>query len=166
MLGYMSAANAKVFQNCFSAVQFLIGEYAVEVYSYSETEGWFHSGNGKSRVYKEDNVIFENLQVTKENVFIHFQNTMVVNSETNNYKLMSLDLVEGRIDTYLGSENKGVLTFLNGENTKGLDKPKYLFKLIYKELSSSTVSLIIGCSKDDGKTWLPFVKNLYNRIAS
>jgi|GEM_PF-3858017 len=163
MLGYMSAVNAKAFQNRFSDIRFLLGDFRVEVYSYRESEGWYHSGQGESKIYIEDNVMFESLQLTKEHTIVHIQNTIVFDHPSNQYKLMSLDLAEGSIDTYQGVEKAGVLTFHNYKDPKVSSHVEYVFKLIYKEISDNTLSLIIGCSKDQGKTWLPFVKNLYHR---
>jgi len=166
MLGYMSTINKETLNNRFSKIHYLIGDFNVVVYSSMPSSGWIKSGEGSASYNFEDTFITEKIKLVKENSIITMDNTIGCDLEKNTFKLFTLDTDSGKMDVFKGSVNEGILTFCNltsGLKDENEPEESYCFKLIYKQLSELENELVVGCSKDNGKTWFPFLKNHYKR---
>ncbi|MDY7396388.1 hypothetical protein UMM65_14145 [Aureibaculum sp. 2210JD6-5] len=152
--------------NRFSKISFLVGSYTIEVYSYSLAEGWVKSGEGSSECLIKDTFITEKVKLNKENCIVNLSNTIGCDLLDDSFRLLSLDIPLGSIDVYKGKIENDTLIFTNlDSDTKAKSKSgeEVSFKLIYKALSASENELVVGYTKDKGKTWCPFVKNVYIR---
>ncbi len=166
MLGYMSTVNKEVLNNRFSKIHYLIGEFDVVVYSSMPSSGWIKTGSGSAIFSLENTFITEKVKLTNENSIITMDNTIGCDHEKDSFRLFALDVGLGNMNVFKGTILDGILTFCSLES--GLkDRNEYddslCFKLIYKQLSEFENELVVGCSKDNGKTWFPFLKNNYKR---
>lgn len=153
--------------NRFSNISFLVGSYDIEVFSYTLAKGWVKSGAGNSECLIKDTFITEKVKLNKENCIVNLSNTIGCDVLDDTFRLLSLDIPLGSIDVYKGNFENGTLIFTNLDSdtkTKSRTGEELSFKLIYKALSSTENELVVGYTKDKGKTWCPFVKNVYSRL--
>ena len=166
MLGYVSAIDNIILNNRFSKIHYLIGDYDVTVYSSILSQGWVNTGSGSANFSLGDTFITEKIKLTNKNNSITMSNTIGCDDEKDSFKLVALDIGLGKMNVFKGSILDGILIFCSVESDlKNEDKHEELlcFKLIYKKLSDFENELVVGCSKDKGKTWYPFLKNNYKR---
>jgi len=166
MLGYVSAIDNKILNDRFNKIHYLIGDYDVTVYSSILSQGWVNSGSGSASFLLGDTFITEKVKLTNKNNIITMSNTIGCDEEKDSFKLVALDIGLGKMNVFTGSILHGILTFCSLESDlKNEDKSEDVlcFKLIYKKLSDLENELVVGCSKDNGKTWYPFLKNNYKR---
>lgn len=166
MLSYIPTITDDEISNRFSNIGFLIGNYDVKVYSYDLSKGWVISGSGASICSEEDTFITEKVKLNKEYCKINLSNTIAYDLHENSFRLLSLDNTSGHIDVYKGKFENETLLFTNLDSeskTKNKSGEEISFKLIYKALSDLENELVVGLTKDHGKTWCPFVKNIYTR---
>lgn len=166
MLGYMSTINKMVLNNRFGKIHYLIGNFDVTVYSSMPSSGWVKTGSGSASFSFEKTFITEKVKLTNENSIINLNNTIGCDLEKDSFRLFALDIVLGKMDVFKGAVFDGMLTFCNVESElKNVDIHNEVlhYKLIYKQLSELENELIVGCSKDNGMTWFPFLKNYYKR---
>ncbi|TDA90219.1 hypothetical protein E0702_16405 [Halomonas marinisediminis] len=79
---------------------------------------------------------------------------------------MSFDKTLGSVDVYTGTISNETIIFNNLDSeykTKNKLGEDISFKLIYKRLSATENELVVGYTKNKGRTWFPFVKNIYTR---
>lgn len=166
MLGYMSTVNKEVLNSRFCKIHYLIGDFDVVVYSSMPSSGWVKTGSGSAIFSLENTFITEKVKLTNENSIITMDNTIGCDLERNTFKLFTLDIGLGNMNVFKGTILDGILTFCSIDsglkNRDGYDD-SLCFKLIYKQLSEFENELVVGCSKDNGKTWFPFLKNNYKR---
>lgn len=167
MLSYLPTFTEDEISNRFNNIVFLVGNYNVHVYSYNLVKGWIISGSGESSCRIEDSFITEKIKLNKESCKVNLNNTIGYDVLDNSFRLLSLDNPSGTIDVYKGAIEDDTLIFTNLESdTKTTNNigEEISFKLIYKSLSASKNQLVVGYTKDKGRTWCPFVKNIYTRI--
>ncbi|MCF6349316.1 MAG: hypothetical protein L3J20_13660 [Flavobacteriaceae bacterium] len=166
MLGYASTVNKEVLNNSFSKIHYLIGDFNVAVYSSMLSSGWIKTGEGTASYRFENTFITEKINLVKENSIITMDNTIGYDLEKNTFKLFTLDIGLGNMNVFKGTILDGILTFCSIDSgLKNRDEydDSLCFKLIYKQLSEFENELVVGYSKDNGKTWFPFLKNNYKR---
>ena len=166
MLGYVSAIDNKILNDRFNKIHYLIGDYDVTVFSSILSQGWVTTGNGSASFSMGDTFITEKAKLTNKNSIITMNNTIGCDVDNDSFKLFALDIGLGKMNVFKGSILDGILTFCSVESDlKNEDKyeEELCFKLIYKQLSDLENELVVGCSKDNGKTWYPFLKNNYKR---
>ena len=132
------------------------------LHSYAELLGWVQSGHGVSEISFEENVLVETIKIRRDDKNSSLQNTIASELQSNRFKLMSLNMAEGSLETYTGVEENGVLTVCNSDGLTQEER-NFCYKLRYREIAKGSFELIIGRSKDAGKTWVPYVKNIYRR---
>lgn len=166
MLGYTSTAKREFIDSRYAKVRFLIGDYHVQAFNSNPSKGWYKSGSGTANFIFSETFIKEKVNIKKEGGLISMDNTIGFHTENELLNMHTLDLNSGIMDIYKGQVYEGLLTFNNLESSLKA-KNKYgvwlTFKLIYKQLSILENELVVGCSKDNGSTWVPFLKNLYRR---
>ena len=153
--------------NRFNSISFLVGSYDIEVFSYILSKGWVKSGVGSSDCIIKDTFVTEKVKLNKENCIVNLSNTIGCDVLDDTFRLLSLDIPLSSIDVYKGKIENETLIFTNlDSDTKAKSKigEELSFKLIYKALSGTENELVVGYTKDKGKTWCPFVKNVYKRI--
>lgn len=166
MLGYMSTINKEILNNHFSKIHYLIGEFDVVVYSSILSSGWIKTGEGTASYRFKNTFITEKIKLVKEDGVITMNNTIGCDLEKNTFKLFTLDVDSGKMDVFKGNILDGVLILCSidsGLKNQNEYDNSLRFKLIYKQLSEFENELVVGCSKDNGKTWFPFLKNNYKR---
>ncbi|MDX5585464.1 MAG: DUF1579 family protein [Aureibaculum sp.] len=167
MLGYMPTLNNEVLNDRFDRIEYLIGDFTLVVYSaFRESLGWVKSGEGSSSVIYENSFITENVEMIKNNNKITMHNTLAYNLEKDTFKLLTLGNNTGEMDVFNGVISDKVLTFCSIQPEMKMDKEDdetLCIKLIYKRISEIENELIVGSSKDKGKTWQPFLKTVYKR---
>jgi hypothetical protein len=167
MLGYMPTFKDKVLNGRFDKIQYLIGDFSLVVYSaFQESLGWVKSGEGSSSIIYENSFITENVEVIKNNNKITMQNTLAYNSEKDAFKLLTLGNNTGEMDVFNGVISDEVLIFCSTQPEMRMgneDDGSLCIKLIYKRISEIENELVVGSSKDKGKTWRPFLKTVYKR---
>jgi len=167
MLGYMPTITDNVLSDRFDKIQYLIGDFTLDVYSaIQESLGWMKTGEGSSIVTYENSFITENVEVINENNKISIHNTLACNVDNDTFKLLTLGNNTGQMDVYNGVISDEVLTFCNVEPELIIDKEddnSLCIKFIYKRISEIENELIVGSSKDKGKTWQPYLKTVYKR---
>lgn len=147
-----------------SNLYFLIGDYDVKAYNSIDHRAWIESGNGTANYTLEDKFLIEKVEIFKKDMTISMHNTIGRDSEKESFHMQTLDITSGIMDIYKGDITDNVLIFTNIDstiNTKNEDSLS--FKLIYKQLSNAENELIVGCSRDNGKTWFPYIKNHYRK---
>ena len=166
MLGYMSSINKEVLNDRFNTIHYLLGDFDVIVYSSLPSKGWIEAGKGSASYQLEDTFITEKIRLVKEHRIITMNNTIGCDAERDTFRLFTLDTDIGAMNVFKGSILDNILIFNNIESDikiKNEFGDCYAFKLIYKQLSELENELVVGCSKDNGKTWFPFLKNRYLR---
>lgn len=166
MLEYTSIVKKGILHDRLDRLRFLIGNFKVTAYDSVSSKGWFKTGYGSANFSLEDTFIKEKVNITRGTDIIRMENTIGCDIEKNSFKMQTLDINSGVMDIYRGFLIDRVLTFNNidsGIRTKNEYDEWFSFKLIYKQISPSENELIIGCSKDNGKTWFPFLKNYYKK---
>jgi len=164
MLGYMSTIAKDALNDHYSKLRFLLGEYDVVAYNSVDHRAWVVSGNGTANYTLEDKFIVEKVEIFRQDITISMHNTIGRDSKKESFHMQTLDISSGIMDIYQGDIKGNVLTFHNIESTINAKNEDSLnFKLIYKQLSNTENELIVGCSRDNGKTWFPFLKNHYKK---
>jgi len=166
MLDYMSTINKEVLNNRFSKIRYLIGNFDVVVYSYMSSIGWVKTGSGSASFSLENTFITEKVKLLNENSVITMNNTIGCDLEKDSFRLFALDIGLGKMDVFKGAILEGRLTFCSVDSDlkqKDMYQDVLCYKLMYKQLSELENELVVGCSKDNGKTWFPFLKNYYKR---
>ena len=167
MLGYMPTITDDVINHRFDKIRYLIGDFSLVVYSsIQESLGWIKTGEGQSSITYDNSFINEKVELTKENCIITMNNTIGGDAEKDSFKMLALDIALGSMDVFNGGISNEVLTFCNIEPDMKTEKEfedSSCFKLIYKRISAAENELIVGCSKDKGKTWHPYLKTVYKR---
>lgn len=164
MLGYISTNDSKVSSAGLHRINYLIGEFNVLVYLY-QSDVWTEVGKGISSISASDKLVSEKIEIKRGDKLISMNNTFGHES-LEDYKMLALDLTSGSMDVYKGKIQDEKLIFCN---TDSPSKPvnvlgnAYTFKLIYNQLSEQENQVVIGRSKDAGKTWIPYLKSLYKR---
>jgi len=167
MLGYMPTINNEVLSDRFDKIRYLIGDYKLVVYSaFQESLGWVKTGEGSSSVIYENSFITENVEVIKNNNKITMHNTLAYNVGKDTFKLLTLGNNTGEMDVFNGVISDELLTFCSIQQemkTDNEDDGSLCIKLIYKRISEIENELVVGSSKDKGKTWRPILKTVYKR---
>lgn len=166
MLGTISTISKRSVANQFDKIRFLIGDFHVTAFNSDASKGWFQSGQGKASFILEDTFITEKVEIIRENESFVMNNTLGCDQEKDSYNMQTLNISSGNMDIFRGAIQNGVLLLTNESSElkmKNDNGDLLQFKLIYKQLSLSENELIIGCSKDNGDTWIPLLKNLYKR---
>lgn len=162
MLGYSPTIDQNVLDNPLSHLYFLIGDYDVIAYNSLEHRAWVESGKGTASYTLEDKFLIEKVEIFRNDMVISMHNTIGKNSEKESFHMQTLDITSGIMDIYRGDIKDNVLTFNNIDSTiNSKNEDSLNFKLIYKQLSNSENELIVGFSRDNGKTWFPYLKNKY-----
>ena len=168
MLGYMPTINTDLLNDRFEKVRHLTGDFHLVVYnSIQHTLGWVKTGEGSSSITYDNSFIKEIVKVTMGAKRINMNNTLACDIVEDSYKLMTSDDTTGIMDVYQGNISEGILTFCNTSSEKertNENEDSFCLKLIYKRISSKENELIVGRSKDKGKTWFPHIKTVYKRI--
>ena len=162
----MSTINKEVLNDRFNMIRYLIGDFDVQVFSSLPTKGWVQTGEGSASYHLEDTFILEKTRLVKENRIITMNNTIGCDTEKDTFRLFTLDTDIGAMNVFKGNVIDNILIFNNIESDIKIKNEYgdcYAFKLIYKQLSELENELVVGCSKDEGKTWFPFLKNRYLR---
>lgn len=163
----MPTFKDEVLNGRFDKIRYLIGDFSLVVYSaFQESLGWVKSGEGSSSIIYENSFITENVEVIKNNNKITMQNTVAYNSEKDAFKLLTLGNNTGEMDVFNGVISDEVLIFCSIQpemRTDNEDDGSLCIKLIYKRISEIENELVVGSSKDKGKTWRPFLKTVYKR---
>lgn len=163
----MPAYKDEVLNGRFDKIRYLIGDFTLVVYSaFQESLGWVKTGEGSSSIIYENLFITENVEVIKNNNKITMQNTVAYNSEKDAFKLLTLGNNTGEMDVFNGVISDEVLIFSSIQpemRTDNEDDGSLCIKLIYKRISEIENELVVGSSKDKGKTWRPFLKTVYKR---
>jgi hypothetical protein len=148
----------------YSKLRFLIGEFDVVAYNSLEHRAWVESGKGTANYTLEDKFLIEKVEIFRKDVSISMHNTIGRDSEKESFHMQTLDISSGIMDIYKGDINNNVLTFHNIDSTINTqNKDSLNFKLIYKQLSNTENELIVGWSRDNGKTWFPYLKNHFKK---
>ena len=167
MLGYMPTIADDVLIDRFDKIRYLIGDFSLVVYSaIQESLGWVKTGEGRSSITYDNSFIKEKVELTKENCVIIMNNTIGGDAEKDSFKMLALDVALGSMDVFNGGISNELLTFCSVESDMKIEndhEDSFCFKLIYKRISEAENELIVGCSKDKGKTWLPYLKTVYKR---
>ena len=167
MLGYMPTINYDLLNDRFDKIRFLIGDFNLDIYSAIQHNlGWIKTGEGISSLIYDSSFISENVDLFKENKKICMNNTLACDTEIDTFKLLTLSNNTGLMDVYKGNIAEGILTFCNVEaatQTETENEDSNCFKLMYKQLSVHKNELVVGYSKDKGKTWFPYLKTVYKR---
>ena len=166
MLGYMSTIAKDTLNDRYAKLRFLIGEYDVVTYSSAEDNAWVRAGKGSAKYSIENTFITENVEIFRKNDIISMHNTIGCDVEKESFNMQTLDYTSGIMDTYRGSVINEMLVFCNkSSDIKTINEfgNSFSFKLIYKQLSLIENELIVGYSKDNCKTWSPYIKNIYKR---
>jgi len=164
MLGYISTSDSKISSIGLHRINYLIGEFNVLVYLY-KADLWIKIGSGVSSISSSDKLVSEKIEIINGDELISMNNTFGHES-SDDYKMLALDLTSGTMDVYKGKILDEKLIFSNsdfGSNSKSIQGIDYSFKLIYNQLSQEENQVVIGRSKDDGKTWIPYLKSIYRR---
>ena len=93
-------------------------------------------------------------------------NTIGCDVEKESFNMQTLDYTSGIMGIYRGNFMNEKLVFCNkSSDIKTINEfgDLFSFKLIYKQLSLTENELIVGYSKDNCKTWSPYIKNVYTR---
>ncbi len=162
----MSTIDNEVLTHRFSKIRYLIGDFNVKMYRSSASGEWIQAGNGSAGYRLTANFITEKIELLHGSRRILMHNTLGCDSKKDAFRLFTLDMNLGVMDVFEGTVSEDILIFTNlesGIKTKTSYGEYFAFKLIYKQLSERNNELIIGCSKDNGKTWFPFLKNCYER---
>ena len=166
MLGYISAIAKDTLNDRYSKLHFLIGEYTVVAYNFVESSVWVKAGQGKASYSLTDAFITEDVEIYNKNSVITMHNTIGSNIEKDAFNMQTLDYSSGLMDIYKGSIINERLVFCNKTSeikTSNEFGDSFNFKLIYKQLSLTENELVVGYSKDNGKTWVPYIKNIFIR---
>lgn len=164
MLGYLSTNDSNISSVGLHRINYLIGEFNVLVYMY-QSDFWTKVGSGVSSISTSDKLVTEKIEIVKGDELISMNNTFGHES-SEDYKMLTLDLTSGTMDVYKGKILGEKLVFCNSESS---GKPAnsfgetYTFKLIYNQISEEENQVVIGRSKDEGKTWVPYLKSVYKR---
>ena len=162
----MSATAKDTLNDRYTKLGFLIGEYDVMAYNSLESSAWIESGRGTATYALAEAFITENVEIYKNDSTIVMHNTIGCDIEKDAFNMQTLDYNSGLMDIYEGSITNGILVFCNrNSKIKTTDEfgDSFCFKLIYKQLSITQNELVVGYSKDNGKTWIPYIKNIYHR---
>ena len=167
MLGYMPTITDDVLKGRFDKIRYLIGDFSLVVYSaIQESLSWVKTGEGRSSITYDNSFIKEKVELTKEKCVIIMNNTIGGDAEKDSFKMLALDVALGSMDVFNGGISNELLTFCSIESDKKTEndhEDSFCFKLIYKRISAVENELIVGCSKDKGKTWVPYLKTVYKR---
>ena len=166
MLGYISAIAKDTLNDRYSKLHFLIGEYTVVAYNFVESCVWVKAGQGKASYSLTDAFITEDVEIYKKNSVIEMHNTIGSNIEKDAFNMQTLDYGSGLMDIYKGSIVNERIVFCNKTSeikTSNEFGVSFNFKLIYRQLSLLENELVVGYSKDNCKTWVPYIKNIYRR---
>jgi len=166
MLGYNSTIVKNRTSTNFEKLHFLIGEYDVLAYNSLESSAWIRAGRGEASYSLSNAFITENVEIHKKGSIISMHNRIGSCSEKETFNMQTLDYGSGEMDVYKGSILNEKLVFCNSNSNIKMTNEfgnSFNFKLIYKQLSSIENELIVGCSKDNGRTWFPYIKNIYTR---
>ena len=130
-----------------------------------QSDFWTKVGVGKSIISCKDKLMSEEIEILKGDEVIAMNNTFG-HEARDTYKMMNLNLTSGTMDVYKGKVLDKKLIFSNSDSmpksTNGRNI-SYTFKMIYNQLSEKENEVVVGRSKDDGRTWIPFIKTLYLR---
>ena len=167
MLGYMPTITDDVLKGRFDKIRYLIGDFSLVVYSaIQESLGWVKTGEGRSSITYDNSFITENVEVIKNNNKITMHNTLAYNVGKDTFKLLTLGNNTGEMDVFNGVISDEVLIFCSIQPEMRMDNEddgSLCIKLIYKRISEIENELVVGSSKDKGKTWRPFLKTVYKR---
>ena len=164
MLGYISTNDSKISSAGLHKINYLIGEFDVLVYLF-QSDLWTKVGSGISSISSSDKLVTEKIEITKGDETISMNNTFAPEA-IEEYKMLALDLTSGTMDVYKGKIANEKLVFCNselGRSSTTLPRDTYSFKLIYNQISQYENQVVIGRSKDAGKTWIPYLKSVYQR---
>ncbi len=164
MIGYMSTIVKETLHDRYAKLRFLIGEYDVIAYNSGEDNAWVKAGRGNATYALEDNFITERVEIYRKNSVIAMHNTIGCDLEKDSFNMQTLDYTSGHMDFYKGCMTNEIIVFCNNNSemkAKNEFGDFFYFKLLYKQLSENENELVVGYSKDNCKTWSPYIKNIY-----
>ena len=152
-------------------LKFLLGDYEVVANSPDGQGGWKATGSGKASFFTilEGTFVRETIVTSGQMGTLTMDNTIGFDGRTQTLRLIALDKEYSTMDVYHGKieQNKLILDNLKSDAKFILDNgEEWSFKLTYEMISEDQNQLVVEFTKDDGKTWLPFAKNLFNRMGN
>ncbi len=165
MLRYLSTDDSKVSSAGLRRINYMIGEFNVLVYLY-QADFWTKVGSGIASVSGSDKLVTEKIEIIKGDELVAMNNSFGHDDYSEGYKMLTLDLTSGAMDVYKGKMYDEKLIFCNSDSVPTPADEQgdtYCFKLIYNQLSEEENQVVIGRSKDKGKTWIPYLKSVYKR---
>ncbi len=162
MLGYLSTNKQEASINHLDSINYLLGNYNVALYMY-QSDFWTKVGVGKSKISFNDKLMSEEIEILKGDEVIAINNT-IGHDDSDCYKMLNMNMTTGTMEVYKGKLLDEKLVFCNSDSTSNRSNDtSYVFKMIYNQLSKSENQVVIGRSKDEGRTWIPFIKTHYIR---
>jgi hypothetical protein len=167
MLGYSPSLNRNTVKDRFENISYLIGNFDLVVYGpFQQSLGWVKTGIGSSSFSYKNSFITEIVEVIKGNTTFTLNNTLALDLENDTFKLLTLGNNTGQMEIFKGVIFDSILTFCNTESEMKINKGEnnsFCTKLFYKRISAFENELVVGSSKDGGKTWFPYSKTVYKR---
>ncbi|OEK02886.1 hypothetical protein BFP97_15740 [Roseivirga sp. 4D4] len=147
---------------------YLLGDYTVYAYLPSDKESWLQSGLGKASFTP----IFDSTYVV-EKVFtdmgewtLTMQNTFGIDKSSGKVKIFTIDKEFGTMDTYVGKVDEDRVSVNNLSSDSRFISPSresLAFRLTYSKLNDESNQLIVESTHDEGKSWKPYVKYIYQK---
>ena len=146
----------------------LLGDYTVYAFLPSDKDGWIQSGLGTASFTP----IFDSTYVV-EKVFtdmgdwtLTMQNTFGIDKSSGKVKIFTIDKEFGTMDTYVGKVDKDRVSVNNLSSDSRFISPSgesLAFRLTYSKLNDESNQLIVESTHDEGKSWIPYVKYIYQK---
>lgn len=141
----------------------LLGEYDMEIFAPQRDKTWKFVGKGEAKIKTILGGTFMRKEAISKmgNTEITMESTIGFDKKANKPTLLALDKEYGVIDFYEGSIENAKIIFDNLASDMRFETQngdKLSFRLTFSKIEEKSHEFLVEFSKDEGKTWLPYVK--------
>lgn len=141
----------------------LLGEYNMEVFIPQPDGTWKSVGKGEAKIKTILGGTFMRKEAVSKmgNSELTMESTIGFDIKAQKPKLLALDKEYGVIDSYEGKVESDKIIFDNlasGVRFETKNGDKLSFRLTFSKIKETSHEFLVEFSKDEGKTWLPYVK--------
>lgn len=154
-----------------NSLSFLVSEWELSNYKLEDNTKWvpIETSRASFEFKHEGQFISETVKYItgfgEINMIIYFG----FDYRINKFKLCAMDKEYGSMDVYYGEWIDNDLVFTNLKSDlpiKMQDGKQLSFKLVYSNIENNSFSHLVYGTYDNGNTWFPFSKSIYNKIVS
>lgn len=169
IMSVATEASAQTLNKKLSAYQHFLGTFELEIYFPDPAGKFAKVGTGKATIGTAlDGTFLQEEKATKVGQGgLTMLNIIGIDPRTGGFRLFAMDKEFGTMDIYLGKADGKNLVFDNVKSDAKFvnqNGSSLSFRLTYTFESVDRNILVVESTEDEGTTWKPYARAVYNRV--